>query len=316
MKLRPTASIMLRRVFAISDLHVDHRENMEIVQQWSPLDYENDALIVAGDVTDSLPLLQQTLQHLQQVFFRVYYVPGNHELWIRKPELEKDSITKFHQIVTLCNELGIGTKPELLCVSHMAAVWIVPLFSWYSTPQEDPEDSLYVAPQNPVGEDKSDHMWMDNHMCVWPSSKETRSKYFADLNSQTCSKQYADPVISFSHFLPRTDLIKPSDTELAEIETDRKRLGLESAVEAHKKGHINPRSFNFTRFAGCKVLEAQIRQIGSSVHVFGHQHRNKDRTVDGVRYVSHCLGYKRERVAGLVSGIDDCTPKQIWPSIV
>ncbi|XP_067657889.1 uncharacterized protein [Haliotis asinina] len=316
MKLRPAVSTMLRRVFAISDLHVDHRENMDIVQQWSPLDYENDALIVAGDVTDSLPLLQQTLQHLQQVFYRVYYVPGNHELWVRKPELEKDSISKFHQIMTLCNEIGVGTKPESLCISHMAAVWIVPLFSWYSTPEDDPEDSLYMAPKNPVSEDKSHLLWMDNHMCIWPSSKETRSKYFADLNSQTCSKQYSDPVISFSHFLPRADLIKPSDKELADIETDRKRLGLESAIEAHKKGRITPRSFNFTRYAGCRVLEAQIRQIGSSVHVFGHQHRNKDRTVDGVRYVSHCLGYKRERIAGLVSGIDDCAPKQIWPSTV
>jgi hypothetical protein len=52
--------------------------------------------------------------------------------------------------------------------------------------------------------------------------------------------------------------------------------------------------FNFTRVAGCRQLDEQLRMLGSVLHLYGHQHRNRDRMIDGVRYVSHCLGYPPE----------------------
>jgi len=74
----------------------------------------------------------------------------------------------------------------------------------------------------------------------------------------------------------------------------------------------NP-SFNFSRVAGSAGLEEQIRRLGSSVHVYGHQHRNRHRLIDGVLYVSHCLGYPRERERGQIRGLGD-GPKMIWDS--
>ena len=53
--------------------------------------------------------------------------------------------------------------------------------------------------------------------------------------------------------------------------------------------------FNFSRVAGDQRIENQIRRLKSGIHVYGHQHRNRDRTIAGVRYVSHCLGNKSER---------------------
>jgi hypothetical protein len=58
-------------------------------------------------------------------------------------------------------------------------------------------------------------------------------------------------------------------------------------------------AFNFTRVAGCEQLDVQIRQLGSSVHVYGHQHRNRRRLVGGILYVSNCLGYPRDRLVSL-----------------
>ncbi len=64
------------RVFAISDLHVDHKENLDFIKSWSNDKYKRDALIVAGDVTDNLALLESTLRILKAKFAEVFYVPG------------------------------------------------------------------------------------------------------------------------------------------------------------------------------------------------------------------------------------------------
>ena len=52
------------RVFAVSDVHVDYSPNLQWVEQLSTSDYQHDVLILAGDVSDSLPLLIRCFQAL------------------------------------------------------------------------------------------------------------------------------------------------------------------------------------------------------------------------------------------------------------
>ena len=66
----------MARIFAVSDLHVDIPENLRWLEGWSPTLYQNDVLIVAGDVTDKMTLLRTTLKSLTQKFASVCYVPG------------------------------------------------------------------------------------------------------------------------------------------------------------------------------------------------------------------------------------------------
>ena len=238
---------------------------------------------------------------------------GNHELWIRdKAEDPATSIIKFHQIIAACKDIGVHTDPKKISLDDTSKeyAWIVPLFAWYATP-EDSTDSLYVTS---LTEDVklTTSLWMDNRMCIWPDYPNIPpSKYFTDLNKDRV-KVYDAPVISFSHFLPRQDLIRADETDDERMTAERRRMGLSELDTPRRQGAMA--GFNFTRYAGCSTLERQLRQIGSRVHVFGHQHRNRDRTVDGVRYVSHCLGYKRERQQGLICGIGEWMgPKQVWP---
>ena len=70
-----------------------------------------------------------------------------------------------------------------------------------------------------------------------------------------------------------------------------------------KKYDRNPQ-FHFSRVAGSDLIDKQIRQIGSVLHVYGHQHINRDRKIDGVHYISHCLGYPNERKRGVIKGIE------------
>ena len=67
---------MMSRIFAISDIHVDIKENLRLVESWSGTDFRNDVLIVAGDVTDNTSLLKTVLKSLVEKFSKVCYVPG------------------------------------------------------------------------------------------------------------------------------------------------------------------------------------------------------------------------------------------------
>jgi 3',5'-cyclic AMP phosphodiesterase CpdA len=97
------------RIFAVSDLHTDFAENRRRLQQVSPTSYLRDVLVVAGDIADDLGIIDWTLRKLRSQFGQVFYVPGNHELWVRDGEY--DSVEKFRQVLRLCDEIGIYTRP-------------------------------------------------------------------------------------------------------------------------------------------------------------------------------------------------------------
>lgn len=304
----------MARIFALSDLHVDNLDNMYFVERLSFEKYKDDVLIVAGDVTDNVTLLKSTFLILKKKFKEVVFVPGNHDIWIRERDSWETSDGKFHRLLRLCKTLDVKTDPLKVRLRDNTDVWIVPLFSWYSTPEEDAKDSLYI--QDPSisspKDDWSKQMWMDYHHCVWPDDMdETPAKYFSDLNTERCKWNYDAPVISLSHMLPRRELILADADDHRELIKERQRRGLPPVIP-NRQGATE--HFNFTRFAGSQTIEKQIRQIGSVMHVYGHQHRNRDRIIEGVRYVSHCLGSKHERAKGLIAGMYKWNgPKQIYP---
>lgn len=85
------------KVFAISDIHVDFEENLRWVNNLSCFDYLSDLLILAGDVTDILPLFEETLKSLRKRFLEVLFIPGNHDLWISGSNI-KSSLAKLQLI--------------------------------------------------------------------------------------------------------------------------------------------------------------------------------------------------------------------------
>jgi Icc-related predicted phosphoesterase len=238
------------RILAISDLHTDFRENMLLVEQLSDVTYQRDILIAAGDISDRLDTLKSTLALLRAKFMKIFYVPGNHELWVRKER--QTSVEKFFSVLALCETLDIQTSP-----AKVDAVWVVPLFSWYE-PQFDADNS---------GDNDSLGGWADFYLCKWPTDIGQVCDFFLKMNEPRLLA-YDGPVISFSHFLPRRDLLP--------------------AVERLRfKG--------LPKVAGCAALDTQIRSLKSGVHVFGHSHISCDRVIDGVRYIQNPLRYPRER---------------------
>ncbi|HYG08516.1 MAG TPA: metallophosphoesterase [Pyrinomonadaceae bacterium] len=215
------------RIFAVSDLHTDFKENRLLLEQLSREEYTRDVLLVAGDIADRLEVIGETLALLRSRFARVFYTPGNHELWTRNDE--GDSVEKYFRVIELCGRLGVTTSPE-----KEQGVWIVPLLSWYETTSGADGDAEELEG------------WADYYFCKWPERIGSPSAYFLKMNEPRI-RSYDAPVVSLSHFLPRRDLLPPVESlrfkglpevSICEPLEDQIRR-LDSIVHVFGHSHIN-----------------------------------------------------------------------------
>lgn len=276
------------RLMAVSDLHVDYARNRLWVEELAAGDTGTTALLVAGDISHQLALVEQTLRLLADRFAAVFFVPGNHDLWTTDDGL--DSLQKMDRLEALCRAAGVLTTSALI-ESGEASVQVVPLNSWYHEPEES-SDSLFI------GRGDSDpwrEAWADYRRVRWPDGIERTgvADYLAAGNAKWRRHHHRVPVVTFSHFLPRRELLRAPGA--------RPRPAIDEPRHA----------FNFSRVAGSATIDRQLRLLDATVHVYGHQHRNRDQTIDGVRYRSHCLGYPSERDKAHITGLD-AGPVEIW----
>jgi len=121
------------KLLAVSDLHVGHRQNREVMAGLRP-ESPADWLLVAGDVGEITSHIEWALQTLAARFAVVVWVPGNHELWThpRDPS-ELRGEPRYRHLVELCRSLGVLTPEDPYPVWEGAGgpVTIAPLFLLY-----------------------------------------------------------------------------------------------------------------------------------------------------------------------------------------
>ena len=183
------------RVFVTSDVHVDVNGNLGWCERLSTTAFQLDVLVVAGDLGDTLNACRRGLRALKSKFGRVFYAPGNHDLWVR-PGLEApecvDSFCKLFALLGACDQLGVDAVPAVLSPSLAVA----PLLTWYShcfdeadpTPGALRYDSFATFPG-----------------CASPATTLLRANepHIARLQARLGDLRN---VVSFSHFLPRNEL--------------------------------------------------------------------------------------------------------------
>lgn len=238
------------RVFALSDIHVDYDTNARWVDGLSMRDFRHDVLILAGDVTDTLSLLARYLGELSKRFAKVLFVPGNHDLWVIREDAHRNSFQKFDDVVAVAEANGASMQPF-----RGAGVSIIPLLGWYDYSFGEPTAELRS-------------MWMDYIACRWPQGYTDRdvAAHFASLNDGHAVSA-GDKVITFSHFLPRIDLMP---------------------------AFIPGMSRRLYPILGSARLDDQLRRLNASIHVYGHSHVNRNVTIDGVSYINNAFGYPSE----------------------
>ncbi len=237
------------RVFAVSDIHIDYQDNRKWFSELSSVDYLDDILILAGDVTDELKLLDQCFYGLSKKFRKVLFVPGNHELWVSRDK-PLTSLKKFQKVCDVALKNEVSMQPL-----HEKALSIVPLLSWY--------DFSFAEPCVKLNES-----WMDFRACAWPNEWQPRdvAEYFLEKN-ETHLPIANHMLISFSHFLPRIDLMPV----------------------------YIPQAFRYLYpVLGGVGLEAQIRILKPDIHVYGHSHVNRRTILDGIQYINNAFGYPSE----------------------
>ena len=237
------------RVFTISDLHIDFAENKNWLFAISESDHTEDILILGGDVTDILKLQMIAFEALKKRFREILYVVGNHDLWVMRDGGE-DSLTKYTQLLTIATDYGICTEPF-----HTDSLSIVPMKAWYDFSFGEPSDTLLKR-------------WIDFGACKWPEGfdGDRITQHFLALNIPDLDIRN-DFVITFSHFLPRIDLM-PS------FIPERKQL-------------VYP-------VLGTNLLDEQIRQLQPNMHIYGHSHVNNWVDIDGILYINNAFGYPSE----------------------
>jgi 3',5'-cyclic AMP phosphodiesterase CpdA len=121
------------RLLALSDLHVAHPQNRQIVADLGRGN-DNDWLLLAGDVGELYPDIEWALSTLSNKYATVVWTPGNHELWTRSMDpVELRGERRYLALVELCRSLGIHTPedPYLVWDGPGGPVTIAPVFLLY-----------------------------------------------------------------------------------------------------------------------------------------------------------------------------------------
>ena len=333
------------RFFAISDIHVDYAENLVWIEKLSDAAFQGDVLVVAGDVTDKLDLFRRAMGALAAKFGRVFFTPGNHDLWLRKsfgkptpsaPSLPADSIEKLRELLALCGELGVLTTPV-----RIGTVWVVPVLSWYhlsfdTEPDIDLGDALQPAEKtmsdfflckwreaglDPLGEQVAAALdgMNDDYAAHFPGFEaaacEVRGGGGGGVPARVPLAQVAE---RWTDVVADVRAHRPAKDGAADGATNgTAAVGARTVISfSHFLPHLAlcpEKRFlyfpNLPKAVGSAFLRRRVAALHPDVHVFGHTHFGWDGYVEGVRYVQTALAYPSERQRRLPSlKVGECWP--------
>ncbi|KAI3473617.1 hypothetical protein Pfo_031422, partial [Paulownia fortunei] len=191
------------RVFVVSDLHTDYSENMCWVKSLSCQTHDKDVLVVAGDVAETYANFVLTMSLLKDKFQHVFFVPGNHDLWLRREKTDYlGSLDKLDKLLDACQKLGVETKPSIV-----DGLGLIPLYSWYHESFDGERDITGIRIPS------LEMACKDFHVCRWPdelkNGETSLALYFDSLNDKNWNivediMRRCSHIISFSHFVPRS----------------------------------------------------------------------------------------------------------------
>ena len=270
-------------LFAVSDLHVDHPQNREIVERLRPASGA-DWLIVCGDVADSPAEVESALRVLRERFERVIWAPGNHELLAHRdepPRLRGEQ--RYLHLVELCRRIDVITPedPYPIWDGEGGPVQVAPLFLLY--------DYTFGRNVGATREEALGRAYDAGVVCVdefllhpdpYPSRQAWCRARVAETEKRLTASAPALPMVLVNHF---PLVVEPT----------------------HVLRHPE-----FAQWCGTVLTADWHRRFRAAVAVYGHLHIPRTTWYDGVRFEEVSLGYPRER---RYRGNREYTPRRILP---
>lgn len=275
---------MTGRLLAISDLHVSHRENRELLTRLRP-GSAGDWLIVAGDVAERMTDVAWALRLLAERFARVIWVPGNHELWTtRHDPAGLRGENRYRALIEVCRALGVITPedPYPVWAGPGGPVTVAPLFL------------LYDYSFRPEG-----------------TATKDEALALAYESGVVCTDEvllHPDPYVS-----------RDAWCEARVRETERRLTGLDPRLPVVMVNHYplirEPtrvlRYPQFAQWCGTERTADWHRRFNAVAVVYGHLHIRRTTWHDRVRFMDVSVGYPRERAGpGAPTGTCQVLPYQ------
>ncbi|WAZ25290.1 metallophosphoesterase [Streptomyces cinnabarinus] len=255
------------QLLAISDLHIGYEENRALVDKMRP-ETDDDWLVVAGDVAETVADIRWALQTLSGRFSKVIWAPGNHELWTHpKDAVTLRGVARYEYLVTLCRELGVTTPEDPYPVwdGPGGPVAVAPLFLLY--------DYTFL----PQG-------------CV---TKEEGLRY-AQGTGIVCNDEYLlhpDPYPTREAWCRAR--VAQTERRLAALPDD-----LPTVLVNHYPLDRHPMEVlwhpEFAMWCGTERTADWHRRFRVETMVYGHLHIPRTTFHDGVRFEEVSVGYPRE----------------------
>ena len=255
-------------LFAISDLHVEHAQNREIVSRIEP-ESEADWLVVCGDVADQPRDVEWALRLLSERFAKVIWVPGNHELLSQRDDpAALRGEQRYRHLVELCRGLGVVTPEDPYPIWEGAGgpARVVPLFLLY------------------------DYSFGDN---------------VGATREEALRRAYDAGVVCVDEFLLQPDPYPSRQAwcEARVAEAEARLVEVEPILPAVLINHfpllVEPtrvlRHPEFAQWCGTVKTADWHRRFRATAVVYGHLHIPRTTWHDGVRFEEVSLGYPRER---------------------
>ena len=258
------------KLFAISDLHLSHRQNRAALHALP--DHGDDWLIIAGDVAERLDQHEEALDILARRFARLIWVPGNHDLWsIPRPgEVRLSGAARYRRLVELARSFGALTPEDPYQVwpgadpANGRRIFLVPLFL------------LYDYSFRPAGVARTAiRRWAREKASACRDEVWLRPEPFAS-REDWCSARVRDA--------ERRLLALPDDSDSVLINHWPLRSDLIDI----------PRIPRFTPWCGTVHTHDWHRRFRARVVVTGHLHTRRTDVIDGCRFEEVSLGYPRQ----------------------
>lgn len=195
------------RIAAVSDIHVlpNGSDDLLLVKIRERVDeIDPDVFVIAGDISDRLDILSDTLSKLQTERCENFFVAGNHDIWFEE-EGGPGSLEKYSKIIgEVCKRNGFSHIPDAPVVVDDYA--FIGSIGWYDYSFR--RDELNIPIENYEQKEYRGAIWYDLLRLDWGFDDREVTELFnkkIEYDLKTVPED-CEHVIYVSHHLPFQEL--------------------------------------------------------------------------------------------------------------